>query len=114
MTFGSFSLDVCLVLACVMSTVRCSDIGQSGCPCSRIPEWDLTERPPDDCHELNRTFRYTCIKGYVRTAGTSNLIKCTPGSSNWSRPTLICKPDPRGSVSNSAGECHLAPSMAAN
>uniref|UniRef100_A0A3Q2Y530 Sushi domain-containing protein n=1 Tax=Hippocampus comes TaxID=109280 RepID=A0A3Q2Y530_HIPCM len=64
---------------------------QSECPCSGIPQWPLTEPPPEDCHQLNRTFRYTCLKGYLRTAGTSNLIKCKPGSSRWSSPTLKCK-----------------------
>ncbi|XP_077354912.1 interleukin-15 receptor subunit alpha isoform X2 [Festucalex cinctus] len=87
----------------------CSIVGQGECPCAGIPPWPRTESPPQDCNQLNGTFRYTCLKGYVRTAGTSNLIKCNPGSSQWSSPTLDCKPDPRGGaahVSNStdAGE----------
>ncbi|XP_057710929.1 interleukin-15 receptor subunit alpha [Corythoichthys intestinalis] len=108
MALGSLLLDVCLMMACVLSTARCSDVEQSGCPCSEIPEWNLTERPPD-CQKLNRTFRYTCIKGYVRTAGTSNLVKCSSGSSKWTTPTLVCKPDPRSAtptVSNHADEDH--------
>ncbi|XP_061524098.1 interleukin-15 receptor subunit alpha isoform X3 [Phycodurus eques] len=121
MALGSRLLDVCVTMACVLGTARCSDGGgwekvtslvskevnvqlspsapqkdQSECPCSGIPPWPLTEPPPEDCHQLNRTFRYTCLKGYLRTAGTSNLIKCKPGSSRWSNPTLICKLDPRG------------------
>ncbi|XP_061618176.1 interleukin-15 receptor subunit alpha isoform X4 [Phyllopteryx taeniolatus] len=96
MALGSRLLDVCVTMACVLGTARCSDGDQSECPCSGIPPWPLTEPPPEDCHQLNRTFRYTCLKGYLRTAGTSNLIKCKPGSSRWSNPTLICKLDPRG------------------
>ncbi|XP_061524099.1 interleukin-15 receptor subunit alpha isoform X4 [Phycodurus eques] len=138
MALGSRLLDVCVTMACVLGTARCSDgdflffffffvlprlvirggwekvtslvskevnvqlspsapqKDQSECPCSGIPPWPLTEPPPEDCHQLNRTFRYTCLKGYLRTAGTSNLIKCKPGSSRWSNPTLICKLDPRG------------------
>ncbi|XP_061618181.1 interleukin-15 receptor subunit alpha isoform X6 [Phyllopteryx taeniolatus] len=98
MALGSRLLDVCVTMACVLGTARCSDGDQSECPCSGIPPWPLTEPPPEDCHQLNRTFRYTCLKGYLRTAGTSNLIKCKPGSSRWSNPTLICKHAVTGTV----------------
>ncbi|XP_019747450.1 interleukin-15 receptor subunit alpha isoform X2 [Hippocampus comes] len=100
MALGSLLL-VCVV-ARVLGTARCSDGDQSECPCSGIPQWPLTEPPPEDCHQLNRTFRYTCLKGYLRTAGTSNLIKCKPGSSRWSSPTLKCKLDPRGGAAHAS------------
>ncbi|XP_061662730.1 interleukin-15 receptor subunit alpha isoform X2 [Syngnathoides biaculeatus] len=98
MALSSLLLDVCVTMVCVLGSTRCSDGDQNECPCSGIPRWPLTEPPPEDCHQLNRTFRYTCLKGYVRTAGTSNLIKCKPGSSRWSNPTLKCKLDPRGAT----------------
>ncbi|XP_077399346.1 interleukin-15 receptor subunit alpha isoform X2 [Vanacampus margaritifer] len=103
MALGSRLLAVCVSMACVLSAARCSDGGQSECPCSGIPRWPRTEPPPQDCHQLNRTFRYTCIKGYVRTAGTSNLIKCNPGTSRWSNPhpTFECK-HPRGGAAHAS------------
>ncbi|XP_051911216.1 interleukin-15 receptor subunit alpha [Hippocampus zosterae] len=100
MALGSLLL-VCVV-ARVLGTARCSDGDQSECPCSGIPQWPLTEPPPEDCHQLNRTYRYTCLKGYLRTAGTSNLIKCKPGTSRWSSPTLKCKLDPRGGAAHAS------------
>ncbi|XP_068505637.1 interleukin-15 receptor subunit alpha [Syngnathus scovelli] len=100
MALGSGLLLVVCVVACVLDKARCSDSGQSECPCSGIPPWPQTQPPPQDCHQLNRTFRYSCLKGYLRMAGTSNLIKCKPGSSRWSSPTLKCKRDPRAGASD--------------
>ncbi|KAM9771478.1 interleukin-15 receptor subunit alpha-like [Syngnathus typhle] len=98
MALGFGLLLVVCVVACVLGKARCSDSGQSECPCSGIPRWPQTQPPPQDCHQLNRTFRYICRKGYLRTAGTSNLIRCKAGS--WSSPDLVCKRDPRGGASD--------------
>ncbi|XP_072769219.1 interleukin-15 receptor subunit alpha isoform X2 [Nerophis lumbriciformis] len=85
MDLGSLLLCVCVMMA----SARAAG-GEHECPCSRILPWPLTE-PPDCQH--NKTFRYTCVKGYVRKAGTSNLINCLDGL--WSIATLTCIPDPK-------------------
>ncbi|XP_041707826.1 interleukin-15 receptor subunit alpha [Coregonus clupeaformis] len=47
-------------------------------------------------YQENVSLRYQCVDGYVRKAGTSNLIRCklTDQKLQWTRPTLICIPDP--------------------
>ena len=62
------------------------------CPCSAIPPLNLTQPPPETCLEVDSRFRYNCAKGYVRKAGTSNLIKCqnTTGVVKWTEATLQC------------------------
>ncbi|XP_074482307.1 interleukin-15 receptor subunit alpha isoform X8 [Sebastes fasciatus] len=68
---------------------------KTSCPCPKIPSWPETKTPPEKCSKINATFRYTCKEGYVRTAGTSNLIKCNEtGGPHWSSPSLKCKLDP--------------------
>ncbi|XP_047194590.1 interleukin-15 receptor subunit alpha isoform X3 [Hippoglossus stenolepis] len=68
---------------------------KSSCSCSEIPVLPLTDPPPENCSR--NTFRYTCIDGYLRKAGTSNLIKCSGSNSaaKWTTATLRCIPDPR-------------------
>ncbi|XP_054608863.1 interleukin-15 receptor subunit alpha [Dunckerocampus dactyliophorus] len=83
----------CLMMVSLLGAVRYSTSEQNECLCSEIPHLLWTE--PPNCHQINKTFRYTCVKGYVRKAGTSNLIKCQP-ESQWSKPYLTCILDPRG------------------
>ncbi|KAM4615301.1 interleukin-15 receptor subunit alpha isoform 3-T3 [Polymixia lowei] len=80
--------DACLYLSC-------------SCPCPPPSVRKLTE-PPDvtmttNCCRSKSQFRYKCIDGYVRKAGTSNLTRCkqTGAGKHWSNLTLICIPDPR-------------------
>ncbi|XP_015207745.2 interleukin-15 receptor subunit alpha isoform X1 [Lepisosteus oculatus] len=42
-------------------------------------------------------FRYNCTVGYVRKAGTSNLIRCVKKNNTlvWSQSNLICITDPK-------------------
>ncbi|XP_061770219.1 interleukin-15 receptor subunit alpha isoform X2 [Nerophis ophidion] len=87
MDLGSLLLCVCVMMA----SVRAAG-GEKECLCSGIQLLPLTE--PPDCQHSNKTFRYTCVKGYVRKAGTSNLIKCRDGSW-WSIAPLKCIPDPK-------------------
>ncbi|XP_036977145.1 interleukin-15 receptor subunit alpha isoform X5 [Acanthopagrus latus] len=77
--------------------VRCSAGDAISCPCSAIPPLNLTQPPPETCLEVDSRFRYNCAKGYVRKAGTSNLIKCqnTTGVVKWTEATLQCIPDPK-------------------
>ncbi|XP_037615992.1 interleukin-15 receptor subunit alpha isoform X8 [Sebastes umbrosus] len=68
---------------------------KTSCPCPKIPSWPETKTPPEKCSKINATFRYECKEGYVRTVGTSNLIKCNEtGGPHWSSPSLKCKLDP--------------------
>uniref|UniRef100_UPI0037E7D457 interleukin-15 receptor subunit alpha-like isoform X9 n=1 Tax=Semicossyphus pulcher TaxID=241346 RepID=UPI0037E7D457 len=89
---------VCVVMACLLGAARGSNADQINCPCPEIPPRDLTKPPPGNCFQKDSTFRYTCAGGYVRKAGTSNLIKCkgsdTVPQGNWSTPSLVCIPDP--------------------
>ncbi|XP_061923081.1 interleukin-15 receptor subunit alpha isoform X2 [Entelurus aequoreus] len=71
---------------------KSTQTGEQECPCSGILPLPLTE--PPDCQHNNKTFRYTCVKGYVRKAGTSNLINCREGS-RWTKASLTCIPDPK-------------------
>lgn len=59
---------------------------RSSCPCANITLVPLTNPPPEVC---SSTFRYTCIDGYKRKVGSSNLIKCKDDG-QWSAPKLIC------------------------
>ncbi|XP_008314365.1 interleukin-15 receptor subunit alpha [Cynoglossus semilaevis] len=88
------SVSVCGVTVCLL--LVCSQAHNlTTCPCPLIPLEPLTEPAPQTCY--TDTFRYTCIPGYVRKAGTSNLIRCKRlnGSVNWTTASLQCIPDPR-------------------
>lgn len=75
------------------SVLVCATPEPNVCPCPEIPLVNLTETPPTDCFPINGTFRYKCKAGYVREAGTSNLIRCiqTGNVVEWSTLTLKCK-----------------------
>ncbi|XP_034433558.1 interleukin-15 receptor subunit alpha [Hippoglossus hippoglossus] len=92
---GSLSLSVRAVIVCLLGAARCSSADKSSCSCSEIPVLPLTDPPPENCSR--DSFRYTCIDGYLRKAGTSNLIKCSGSNSaaKWTTATLRCIPDPR-------------------
>ncbi|XP_028426866.1 interleukin-15 receptor subunit alpha isoform X3 [Perca flavescens] len=93
MDLGSFLFSVISLLGAAL----CFNGDNISCPCPNIPSFDLTELPPETCFRIDSSFRYTCIGGYVRKAGTSNLIKCklVGGSPKWSTPTLVCITDPK-------------------
>ncbi|XP_075867568.1 interleukin-15 receptor subunit alpha isoform X2 [Nelusetta ayraudi] len=67
----------------------------TSCDCLQIPPMNRTNPPPSRCSAIGGTFRYTCVVGYLRQAGTSNLIKCVrqDGVAKWSAPTLQCIPN---------------------
>ncbi|XP_060931753.1 mucin-2-like isoform X3 [Limanda limanda] len=68
---------------------------KSNCNCSGIPELPLTKSPPETCFE--KSFRYMCIDGYVRKAGTSDRTTCNGNNNSdtkWTTPSLRCIPDP--------------------
>lgn len=63
------------------------------CPCPEIPLVNLTKTPPTHCFQIDEKFRYECKAGYVRQAGTSNLIRCIQSSNGteWTQNQLKCK-----------------------
>ncbi|CAL1568721.1 unnamed protein product [Knipowitschia caucasica] len=71
----------------------CSSGTATICPCGEIPQWNQTKPSTTNCSKVNYVFRYTCIDGYVRKAGTSNLIRCTT-EMKWSSPSLKCIENP--------------------
>uniref|UniRef100_A0A3P8WSR5 Sushi domain-containing protein n=1 Tax=Cynoglossus semilaevis TaxID=244447 RepID=A0A3P8WSR5_CYNSE len=86
-----FNVTVSLANANTYSTCVCVCVTDlTTCPCPLIPLEPLTEPAPQTCY--TDTFRYTCIPGYVRKAGTSNLIRCKRlnGSVNWTTASLQC------------------------
>ncbi|XP_027899924.1 interleukin-15 receptor subunit alpha isoform X3 [Xiphophorus couchianus] len=91
---GRFSTSVCVLMVCLLGTTRLSSVGQCACP--EIPRRSLT-LPPEgkNCFNVSDKYRYTCIPGYVRKAGTSNLIKCN-NHSQWTTTKfpLECIPHP--------------------
>ncbi|CAL8405361.1 unnamed protein product [Arctogadus glacialis] len=69
-----------------------------GCNCPQPPTLNLTEAPAAvNCCTNGGRFRYTCVVNHLRKAGTSNLAACTleNGNETWSKPNLVCIPDPR-------------------
>ncbi|XP_028307155.1 interleukin-15 receptor subunit alpha isoform X4 [Gouania willdenowi] len=99
---GSCRMDpgffVSLLTVCLLGAVRCSG-DNIGCPCPDIPSRDLTTPPSRECRQINSTFRYSCVDGYVRKAGTSNRVKCElkNGKVRWEFHTtaLNCIEDPK-------------------
>ncbi|KAM7377974.1 hypothetical protein PAMA_013063 [Pampus argenteus] len=89
-------LSVCVKMVCLLGAAcfSTSDV----CPCPEVPTHPLTKPPPQKCYQIGDSLRYDCIDGYVRKAGTSNLIKCkrnSPGAAEWTKRMLSCIPDPK-------------------
>ncbi|MED6294622.1 hypothetical protein CHARACLAT_022999, partial [Characodon lateralis] len=82
--------------------------------CPKIPKIKFT-LPEEHIFQINERYRYQCIKGYVRKAGTSNLIKCEKKSSvlQWTISHLTCIPDPKFTPQppNSTGITTQAPNQ---
>ncbi|XP_070848700.1 interleukin-15 receptor subunit alpha isoform X2 [Chaetodon trifascialis] len=97
MDLVSALFSVCVMMISLLGAARCSNGDGVDCPCPKIPLWNLTEPPPTTCFPINGTFRYTCIGGYVRKAGTSDLTRCKQNSNvaKWKEPSLRCIPDPK-------------------
>ncbi|XP_007571709.1 interleukin-15 receptor subunit alpha isoform X6 [Poecilia formosa] len=71
-----FSTSVCVLMVCLLGTTRLSSVGHCACP--EIPRRNFTLQPEaGNCFNVSYRYRYTCIPGYVRKAGTSNLIRCS-------------------------------------
>lgn len=96
MELGSLSFSVCVIMICLPGAGHCSN-GDTKCPCPEIPTHPLTQPPESECRQINSTFRYKCIDGYVRKAGSSTLIRCEQGSAGptWSKYKLECIRDPK-------------------
>lgn len=88
MDLGFLSFLLCAV---VIAALPYGDPTNS-CDCPQIPPLNRTNPPPSRCHAIGETFRYTCVAGYLRKAGTSNLIKCVQedGVAKWWAPKLQC------------------------
>ncbi|KAG7497640.1 hypothetical protein JOB18_041163 [Solea senegalensis] len=95
MDLVSHRLFVCVLTICFLGVAHSSNDDKVKCPCSEIRHIPLTKPPPKTC--LETMFRYTCVDGYLRQVGTSNLIKCkrNNGTPQWTPPALQCIPDPR-------------------
>nr|XP_046234553.1 interleukin-15 receptor subunit alpha isoform X5 [Scatophagus argus] len=101
MELGSPLLSVCFIMICLLGATRNSNGGKINCSCTDIPLRNLTELPPKTCYNITHIFRYKCLDGYVRKAGTSDLIKCKQINSaapQWTEPSLQCIPDPKRTV----------------
>ncbi|PWA20005.1 hypothetical protein CCH79_00016044 [Gambusia affinis] len=85
-----FTTSVCVLMVCLLGTTRLSSVGQ--CTCPEIPRRNFTLQPEsENCFNVGYKYRYSCIPGYVRKAGTSNLITCS-NDSKWTttRHPLVC------------------------
>ncbi|KAF7228855.1 interleukin-15 receptor subunit alpha isoform X2 [Nothobranchius furzeri] len=82
-----FYRSASVVMICVLGTARLTSLGK--CSCSTIPLLTFTIPPSVNCFGDTYTFRYTCVQGYVRKAGTSSLIKCED-SGSWQESNLEC------------------------
>ncbi|KAK6314859.1 hypothetical protein J4Q44_G00143880 [Coregonus suidteri] len=91
-------MQLCLIsLLLIIKVCRLSTVRRDVCP----PPSQLNLTKPlngyqENGYQENSSLRYQCVDGYVRKAGTSNLIRCkrTDQKLEWTRPTLICIPDP--------------------
>ncbi|XP_070977071.1 interleukin-15 receptor subunit alpha-like isoform X4 [Oncorhynchus clarkii lewisi] len=82
-----------LSLLLIVKVCRLNTVSRDVCP--PLSHWKLTK--PLNTREIyqeNESLRYQCVDGYVRKAGTSNLIKCKRIGQvlQWTLPTLICIP----------------------
>uniref|UniRef100_A0A3P8U462 Sushi domain-containing protein n=1 Tax=Amphiprion percula TaxID=161767 RepID=A0A3P8U462_AMPPE len=57
------------LLVVIVTVTSCYN---TSCPCPRIPPLKLSEPPPEGCYQIEERYRYQCVEGYVRKAGTSN------------------------------------------
>ncbi|KAM9705384.1 interleukin-15 receptor subunit alpha isoform 2-T2 [Menidia menidia] len=83
-----------LIFVYLLGSARVWSVG--GCECPEIPHRNLTQPPPKNCFNTTDWFRYSCCEGYVRKAGTSNLIKCKKDKDvvYWTPSSLECIPHP--------------------
>uniref|UniRef100_A0A3Q3WVK6 Sushi domain-containing protein n=1 Tax=Mola mola TaxID=94237 RepID=A0A3Q3WVK6_MOLML len=91
MDLESPSFSVFVLVTCLLVVVRFSK-GDISCLCPQIPQVNLTEHPPRKCFQVGERFRYTCKAGYLRKAGTSNLITCKKinNTALWTPLSLRC------------------------
>ncbi|KAK5620682.1 hypothetical protein CRENBAI_020393 [Crenichthys baileyi] len=107
------SIFICVTMVCRLAgTTPQSSAGN--CTCPKIPEMKFT-LPEERCFQINDRYRYQCIEGYVRKAGTSNLIKCEKKSGvlQWTISHLTCISDPKfpPQPPNSTGVTTQAPNQ---
>ncbi|XP_071374267.1 interleukin-15 receptor subunit alpha isoform X2 [Centroberyx affinis] len=111
MDLGSVSAFITTV--CLLGVAPTSSDGVScECPCPPPPQREQTQpAQAEKCCEQNGSFRYTCVPGYLRKAGTSNLIRCTQTTAGpqWSESKLQCIPDPR--ISTTTQTTTVTPSV---
>ncbi|XP_021169395.1 interleukin-15 receptor subunit alpha isoform X1 [Fundulus heteroclitus] len=91
-----FSTSLCVMMVCFLGTTPLPSTGD--CECPKIPQRNFT-LPENSCFQIDSRYRYQCIPGYVRKAGTSSLIKCVKeqvnSTPNWTASQLECIPYPR-------------------